>query len=350
MTISGIRIRVTAPSVGIFNRTGGNASISGLINGTSLTNNITAMESVAGRYRTVNNAQSNLNWNLASTWECGSLPTNDGTAEIFISAYNGDYSVLNAVAFGNATVKSLTIESGGNFSPPGNSGTTLVVNESFRIESGAYFRQYNWSSNGKNAIEIKGDFTNNGEMRTTGSNNTYDLDISFNGSSPQTISGSGVFRMICNGSQMSTLTFNNPKGISLNANFSTVGAHGDAGAVVVNGLFNFGSSSNQFTGSGTVAVNGHVVLKASSFYGHFANTGTRTLGPVSTVEFTNSSSTISSTNIPSLSLYRMISNAGSNGTITASGNLTISNLLTLRTGIISMGINTLTIGTSLVKP
>jgi hypothetical protein len=349
VTISGIRIRATSASTCTFNRTGGNASISGLPIGSALTNNITALQSVAGRYRTVINTLDNLNWNVATTWECGSVPTNDGTAEIFISPYNGGYSVMNAVIFGNATVKSITVESGANFTPPGNSGTKLVVNENFTIESGAYFRQYNWANNGKNAIDIKGDFTNNGEMTTSGSNNTYDLDISFNGTSPQTISGSGIFRMIGNGSQMSTITFDNPKGITLNASFSTVGAHGDEGTVNVNGLLTFGSSSNQFTGAGAVNVNGQVVLKASTFYGHFANTGARTLGTTSTIEYTNSSSSIASTNIPSMNLYRLISSVGSSGTLTATENLNVTDQLTLNSGKIAMGTNTLTIGTSLTN-
>ncbi|MFY7669393.1 MAG: T9SS type A sorting domain-containing protein [Crocinitomicaceae bacterium] len=349
VTISGIRIRVTSLSTGTFNRTGGNASISGLTIGTPLTNNISALQSVAGRYRTVINTTSNLNWSSSTTWECGSVPPNDGTAEIYISPYNGGFSVLNSVVFGNTTVKSIIVESGANFSPPGNSGSTLVVNEDFTIETGAYFRQYNWANNGKNAIEIKGNFTNNGEMTTSGSNNTYDLDITFNGTSPQTISGSGIFRMIGNGSQMSTITFDNPKGITLNASFSTVGAHGDAGTVNVNGLLTFGSSSNQFTGAGAVNVNGQVVLKASTFYGHFANTGARTLGATSTVEFTNSSSLITSTNIPTMNLYRLISSVGASGTLTATGNLNVSNQLTLNAGKILMGTNTLTIGTSLTN-
>ena len=347
VSISGIRIRVTSYSNGLFIRTGGNAVISGLSIGTSITNTITAQQSVAGRYRTVTNSTSNLNWNSSTTWECGSIPPNDGTADVFISAYNGGYSVLNSVVFGNTTVKSITIETGANFSPPGNSGTTFVVNENFTIEAGAYFRQYNWVSSGKNTIEIKGNYTNNGEMTTTGSNNTYDLDISFNGTSPQTISGSGIFRMVSNGSQMSTLTFNNAKGITLNANFSTSGLYGDAGAVIVNGLLTFGSSSNQFTGAGTVSVNGHVVLKASTFNGHFANTGSKSLGAVATVEFTNLYSAISSTNIPSMNLFNLVSNTGANGNLTVTGNLFVSNQMTLNSGNLTLGNNLLTIGTSL---
>lgn len=347
VSINGIRIRVTTPSEGTFIRTGGNASINGLNNGIAITGNITAIESISGRYRTVINSQNNLNWSSSATWECGSVPPNDGTSEIYISPYNGGYSVLNSVIFGNATVKSITIETGANFSPPGNSGTKLVVNQGLTIETGGYFRQYNWANNGKNAIEIKGNFINNGEMTTSGANNTYDLDITFNGTNPQTISGSGIFRMIGNGSQMSTVTFDNPKGITLNANFSTEGLYGDAGTVNVNGLLNFGNSSNKFTGSGVVNLNGYVVLKASSFYGHFANSGARTLGSKSSIEYTNLNSAISPLNIPTMNLYSLILNVGLSGTLTASENISISNQLALNSGKLLMGANTITIGTSL---
>lgn len=347
MTISGLKIRANALTSNSLTRSGGTAVINGLTIGSQLSNTITSQTLPPNTYRTVTNVIGNLNWNNASTWECGSIPPNDGTADIRISAFSGAYSALNAVIFSNTSVNSIIIESGANFSAPGNSGTTLVVNDDFTISTGGYFLQYNWAGNGKNAIEIKGDFTNNGEMTTTGSNNTYDLDITFNGVSPQTISGSGIFRMISNGSQTSTLTFNNLKGITLNTNFSTSGLYGDAGSVIINGLLVFGSSSNQFTGAGTLGVNGHVILKASTFNGHFANTGAKTLGATSTVEFTHVSSSISSTNIPSLNLYQLVSNTGTNGLLTVSANLLVSNQLTLNSGNISMGGNVLTIGTSL---
>lgn len=346
LQISGLKVRVLAPASNSLSRSGGTASINGLGNGTALTNAISGQSLPENTYRTITNATGNLSWNSASTWECGSIPPNIGSANVIISPFSGAYSVQNAVIFNNSSVNSILIESGANFSAPGNSGTTFIVNDDFTIQSGGYFLQYNWASNGKNAIQIKGDFINNGEMTTTGSNNTYDLDITFNGSVPQTISGTGIFRMISNGSQMSTLTFDNEKGITLNANFSTNGVHGDAGEVVVNGLLSFGNASNQFTGTGSLTMNGYTVLKASSFFGHYAMTGTRILGANATVEYTNSNSSISSANIPTLNLYRLTSAVGSSGTITVGNNLSISNLLTMASGKINMVANTLTIGTS----
>jgi hypothetical protein len=184
-------------------------------------------------------------------------------------------------------------------------------------------------------------------MTTTGSNNAYDLDIILNGTSQQRITGSGIFRMIGKGSQTSTLFLNNAKGVSLEASFSTQDVNNDLGAVVVNGLVSFGSSTNQFTGGGSLTFNGSTILKASTFNGHFAMTGTKTFGSSTSIEYTNSASNISSTNIPTLNLFRLTSNVGNNGVLTIANNVIVSDILTLNSGKINTGVNTLTIGTSL---
>jgi hypothetical protein len=184
-------------------------------------------------------------------------------------------------------------------------------------------------------------------MTTTGRNNAYDLDIIFNGTSQQRITGTGIFRMIGKGSQTSTLFLNNAKGVSLEASFSTQDAFNDPGAVVINGLVTFGSSTNQFTDGGSLTFNGQTVLKAATFYGHYAMTGTKTFGSSTSIEYTNSASNISSTNIPTLNLFRLTSNVGNNGVLTIANNVIVSDILTLNSGKINTGVNTLTIGTSL---
>jgi hypothetical protein len=344
--ISGLRIRVLAAASNTFVRTGGSASINGFGIGTVATNTISSQTLPANTFRSVTNLTGDLAWNSSTTWECGSVPPNNGTANIIISAFNGAYSPLNAVIFNNFSINNLTIESGANFSPPGGSGRTFQVLGNMTIDNGGFFRHYNWTGNGKNALEIKGNFINNGEMTTTGSNNAYDLDIIFNGNTPQTISGSGIFRLIGKGNQISTLFLNNSKGVSLETSFSTQDVFGDAGAVVVNGLVTFGSSSNQFTGGGSLTFNGQTILKAATFYGHYAMTGTRTFGTSTTVEYTNVASNISSTNIPILNLFRLTSNVGNNGVLTVSNNMSVSDILSLTSGRINLGSNTLTVGVS----
>jgi hypothetical protein len=346
LTISNLSLRTTSNGNLSLTRTAGTAEINGLINGTTLTSAISSISSELV-YRSKSNLTGPLNWNNPNTWTCGIVPPNDGSAEVIISAVSGIFSQNNAVFFQNATIKSLTIETGANFSPPNNDGSTLTINGNLTIQTGAFLRQLNWVQNGKNTIEIKGDFLNNGEMTTNDNNNAYDLDIIFNGTSPQTISGSGIFRMIGKGNQTSTLFLNNPKGVSLEASFSTQDVFNDPGAVVINGLVTFGSSTNQFTGGGSLTFDGQTVLKAATFYGHYAMTGTRTFGTATTVEYTNLASNISSTNIPTLNLYRLTSNVGNNGLLTLANNVSVSNNLTLTSGKIATGINTLTVGTSL---
>lgn len=349
LQISGLRIQVTAPSSGTFTRSGGTASINGLGIGTALTNVITGQSLPENSYRTVTNVTGYLSWNSSTSWECGSIPPNNGLANIIIAAYNGSYSPLNSVVFDDYSVNNLTIEAGANFSPSGGTGRTFQVLGNMTIENGGYFRQYNWAGSGKNTIEISGDFINDGEMTTTGSNNNFDLDIVFNGTSPQTISGTGIFRLIGNGSQTSTLFLNNTKGITLEASFSTQDVFNDLGAVEINGLVTFGSSTNQFTGGGTLTFNGQTELKASTFNEHYAMTGNKTFGPTTIIEYTNVSSNISSTNIPTLNLYKLISNVGNNGVLTIDNNISVSNELTLNSGRIYTAVNTLTIGTSLTN-
>ena len=348
LTLSNLRVRATSTVNVSLIRTGGSASINGLSNNTALTNVISANFSQLV-YRTKSNLTGLLNWSNPNIWTCGIVPPNDGSSDVYISATQGAFDVNNAVFYKTANVRSLVIETGANFSPPDENGSTLTINGNLIIQPGAFIRQINWTQNGKNTIEIKGNFTNNGEMTTNGNNNLYDLDIVLNGTSPQTISGSGIFRMIGNGSQTSTLFLNNAKGISLEASFSTQDVFNDLGAVVINGLVTFGSSTNQFTGGGTLTFNGSTILKAPTFYGHYAMTGTKTFGALTSVEYTNSASNISSTNIPTLNVYRLTSNVGNTGVLTVANNLNVSNILTLTTGKINLGANTLTVGTSLTN-
>ena len=346
LTVSNLSIRANSNANVSLSRSGGTGVINGLTNGTPITNSITATFSGLV-YRTKSNLTGQLNWNDASIWTCGVVPPNDGSADVYISAAQGTFNSTNAVFFQTANVKSLIVESGANFSPPFGSGSTLTINGNFEIQSGAFFRQLNWVQNGKNSIDIKGDFINNGEMTTNGSNNTYDLDIVLSGNVPQKISGSGIFRMIGRGSQTSTLFLNNDKGVSIESSFSTQDVFNDLGSVVVNGLVTFGTSSNQFTGGGTLTFNGSSILKASTFYGHFAMTGTQTFGSSTSIEYTNSASNISSTDIPTLNLFRLTSNVGNNGVLTIANNVIVADILNLNSGKINTGINTLTIGTSL---
>jgi hypothetical protein len=78
-------------------------------------------------------------------------------------------------------------------------------------------------------------------------------------------------------------------------------------------------------------------------------TGTRTIGNASTIEYTNSNSSISSLNIPSLSLNNLIINNGLSGTTTIQNPLIVGGTLSMKGGNILNGQNEIQMGTSLTN-
>ena len=348
LTITGLSIRaINGPGLTVLRRNGGNAIINGMSNNTDLSTNIISTQLASGLYRTVTHIPGNLDWNQSSTWECGVVPPIDGSADVIIRAYNGVFSSANTVVFSsNPNIKSLQIEANANFSPAQGTGFVFTVQENFSILTGGFLRQRNWIQNGLNSIRIGGDFLNNGEMVTDGSNNTYDLTIEMNGSAPQLIYGSGIFRLIGNGNATSSLIISNSIGVTLKSNFLTQGNFGDPGQVLVNGYLLFDSESNQFTGSGTLVLNGKTTLKAPTFNAHFAMTGQRTIGSTSTIEYIHPSSLIGSLNIPTLSLNNLIISIGYSGSLSISNNILVAGILTMNSGLIQTNGNILELGTS----
>jgi hypothetical protein len=301
-------------------------------------------------YRTVSYISGVLDWNQASTWECGVIPPNDGTADVYIRANNGIFSAGNVVTFsGITTIKSIQIESGANLSPAIGSGHIFTVLGNFTIQNNAFLRQRNWIQNGLNTIKIGGDFLNNGEMITDGSNNAYDLSIEMNGNQLQNIYGSGIYRMIGNGSSTSQLIISNPNGVTLKSNFITNGIFGDPGQVLINGNLIFNTDLIQFSGTGSLQLNGKVTLRATSFNGNCAMSGLKVIANSSTVEFTHPNSSILYTNIPTLSLNNLEVTTGANGALNLGANVTVNGSLVMNSGTILTGLNILELGSSLVS-
>ena len=349
LTLTGLTIRaINGANSGNLVRTGGNAVINGLSINTTVSNTIVSTAVSAGTYRTKSNLIGLLDWNQSTTWECGVVPPTDGSANVVIRAYAGLFAITNCVVFsGSPDVRSIELETGSNFSPPASNSKVLKVRGDFTVKNGAFLRQRNWVQNGFNSIQIGGNFLNNGEMLTEGSNNAYDLTLEFNGNIPQLIYGSGIFRMIGNGNQKSLLLITNPIGVTLQSNFLTNSNFGDPGEVVVNGYLLFGSELTQLTGSGSLVLNGKTTLKASTFNLHFSNSGLKTIANTSTIEFTNPNSAISNTNIPSLFLNNLQITVGVNGGLNLLSNLVVNGTLTMNSGVISTNLNTIQLGSSL---
>ncbi len=348
LTITGLALRaVNTSSTSIIKRIGGNATINGLGNNTELSLSIISIANSGSTYRTVSSISGILDWNQANTWECGFVPPNDGTAQIIIQAFNGTFSGGNVVVFsGGKFIKSMQIETNANFSPAMGTGHTLTILGDLLLKSNAFLRQRNWIQNGLNTIKIGGDFTNNGEMLTDGSNNAYDLLIEMNGTSPQLIQGTGIFRMIGNGNQISKLIITNPSGVTLKSNFSSSGSFGDPGEVLINGHLLFDSELIQFTGFGSLQLNGKVTLRSSTFNQNCAMTGIKSINNTSTVEFTHPNSSISQTSIPTVILNNLELSVGNMGKLVLVNSIQVKGMLRMNSGIIETGLNILELGSS----
>jgi hypothetical protein len=348
LTISGLAIRaINTSSTGTLKRNGGNAVISGMGNNTELSLLISSSANANSTFRTVSSISGTLDWNQTSTWECGFIPPNDGTASIIIQAFNGAFSVNNGVVFsGSKLIKSMQVETNANFSPGIGTGHVMTITQDFTLKNGSYLRQRNWIQNGINSLKIGGNFTNNGEMITDGSNNNYDFVIEMNGTNPQSIQGSGIFRLIGNGNQTSKLIITNPTGVSLKSNFSSTANFGDPGEILVNGHLIFDSDIIQLTGTGTLQLNGKVTLRAPTFYGNCAMSGLKTISNTSTVEFTHPNSSISQTTISTLNLNNLELTVGNVGKLTLTNTVKVGGILIMNSGTIRTGSNSIELGTS----
>lgn len=350
MTIIGLEIRaINEASSGNITRTGGTGVILGCSIGQTLTTVLSSTDHTGNPnyYSTVSYKTGLLNWSDASTWECGSVPPNDGTAIVVVNAYQGSFSKSNALVFDqDADVQSIDIEGAANFSPAEGGGKTLTVQGDFNILSNGNLRNLDLPLSGSNTIQIGGDFTSEGFMITDGAGNTYNLTIEMMGTNPQSISGSGTLRMIGSGSGLSSLLINEVSDVTLESGFRTTDDNGIPGEVIVNGTLRFADEFTIFSGLGNLTLSGYTELKAPSFNEHYTMNGTRIINSTSSIEFTNINSTISATNIPTTTLGGLICNVSTSGTLNLNENVVVTGTLTMQTGLINTNVTTLSIGSS----
>jgi hypothetical protein len=352
MTIIGLELRaVNGASTGNITRSGGTGIINGLNTGETLTTTISSTDQSGfpNRYSTVSYKSGYLSWSDVATWECGVIPPNDGSAEILVNAYQGAYSTNNCLIFDqNTNVSSVEIEENANLSPGTSGDKTLTIQNDFTIQSNGSVRNIDWSQNGTNTIQIGGDFLNNGFMSTDGANNSYNLEIEMNGSSPQLISGTGSFRMIGSGTGTSTFTISAGADVTMDATYRSNDDNGTPGTVVIDGTLRFSDESDVINGLGNLVLNGYTELKASAFNDHYELIGTKVINTsTSTIEFTNSISSISISNIPSPVIGSLVNNVSSSGTLNILDNIVVSETLTMQTGNIITSSNTISIGSSI---
>jgi len=349
MTIIGLEIRaINSASSGNITRTGGTGIIAGCSSGQTLTTVLSSTDHTGNPdyYASVSYKTGLLNWSDASSWECGSVPPNDGTAMVVVNAYQGVFSKGNALVFDqDADVQSLDINGDANFSPAEGGGKTLTIQGDFNILSNGNLRNLDLPLSGSNTIQIGGNFISEGFMKTDGAGNTYNLTIEMMGTNPQSISGSGTLRMI-GGGGLSSLLINEASDVTLESGFRTTDDNGVPGEVIVNGTLKFADQFTFFSGSGALTLSGYTELKTPSFNEHYAMSGTRLIESTSSIEFTNISSIITTTNIPTTTLGNLISNVSAGGTLDLFENVVVTGTLTMQTGLINTNATTLSIGSS----
>lgn len=350
MTIIGLEIRaINEASSGNITRTGGTGIVNGFLNGETLTTLMSSndLSGSPNYYSTVSYRSGHLLWSDPSVWDCGVVPPNDGSAIIFTKAYQGSYSTDNCLIFDqDADVLSLEIEGNANLSPGVGGGKILVIQDDFIIQSSASLRNKNWTSNGTNTIQIGGDFTNNGFMSTDGGNNPYNMVIEMIGTSPQIISGSGSFKMIGSGNEESSLVINSIADVTLASTFRTNDDNGTPGKVIINGTLRFLNESIVLNGVGELELNGYTELKAGAFNDHFQLSGSQQINLSSSIEYTNTVSSISLINTPTATFGSLINNVSASGNLTVIDNIIITGTLTMQSGIISTNSVTISIGSS----
>jgi len=105
LTISGLQIRASVNQTSTITRSGGTGLVNGLVTNTALTNNLKATFFSPLVYRTKSTLTGQLDWNSTNTWVCGVVPPTDGSADVYVSVYQGDFSASNLLYFRNANVK-----------------------------------------------------------------------------------------------------------------------------------------------------------------------------------------------------------------------------------------------------
>src|SRR5438094_112489 len=181
-------------------------------------------------------------------------------------------------------------------------------------------------------MRVAGNFTNDGTMGGISTDAKVNCVRESNGTGAQTVGGaSGITALGGNAGTTAFLVSNtSTSGVTFAANVNTVNS-GNINAtttVSANALVKFAVASIQFTGGGSLVLNGLTELKAPTFNGHYAMTGTRTISTASTITYTNAASLITpGVNIPSATLGNLVIAPGAGatlgGAITVSGNLTM---------------------------
>jgi hypothetical protein len=284
------------------------------------------------------------NWNTGSTWSGGTVPASGDDVVI-----NGGYTVTINAALANNPYGSLIIggEAAGtlNIYPGATGSYTFTITNDVTVNSNGSFTTTNRTGTNYHTLNIGGNLTIDGTFNMITSTDDH-VTVVFNGSSQQTISGSGLDANCTFWGITDSNTSTNGLVLERNVTLAAAGTQTNTPLTVsANDVLDLGSytADRSGTGSGTVTVNAGATLKIGGTGDFPANYSTNTLNATSMVQYYGTDQSVTALTYGNLDI------AGS-GTKTSGGAITVATNLTIGDGVtFSHGAYNLTItGTTTV--
>jgi hypothetical protein len=243
--------------------------------------------------------------NIAGDWTNNGATFTPSTSTVTFNSTTAAQAINGTAA--SKTFNNVTVNKAGQTLSVGGGTTTLTLNGTMTLTAGTF------SAGTASAINIAGNWTNNGGTYTPGSGTV----IFTSTTAAQAINGTAASQ-----------TFNN---ITVNKSGQTLSIGGSTTAVVINsdltisaGTFDLGTATvNRATSGGTITVSNGATLKIGGTNSFPSNYTTHSLGATSTVEYSGTMQTVSVETYGNLT----ISGSGTKtlaGTTTLAGNLSIN--------------------------
>ncbi len=297
---------------------------------------------------TITSTTTGGNWNTGSTWVGGVAP---GASDTAVIATTGGNSVKITAG---ESVTSVTINSGATLENGPDETGTLTISGNLTI-TGTFAADSNPGNSDTLSVNLAGNFTDNGTFTAAGST-VFDrvIDVTMNGTSAQTISGTST-------ADFHNLTINNAAGVTLGSNIQDGVEGATAGTLTVDSgaTFNMaaftisnGSGGNgAFTldSGGTLGIGSATgIASGTTASGNILATGTRTYSTGGNYTYNGAVNQATGTGLPATVNNLTIANTGTAGsdTVTLGGSITASGGLTLTSGILAAGANTINLNGS----
>ena len=239
----------------------------------------------------------NVEWNCAS--QTGNAPLNAAVE------MRGNFTITST---GSGSIQFVT----------GTAARNMIIRGNFKLTAGTFNLSSSATSTHNGTINLKGDFTMNGGTLTE--------------------SGSATACGITLDSTI-TQTFTKTAGTISNLINFTV-----ASGAIVDFQNILDGSTGAFTNSGTMKIKDVNGILTSTASGQIQMTGTRTYNTTANYHYTGSSSQVFGTGLPSTVNDLLINNG--NPSMSLNGGQTVSGALTITSGKVNVGANTLTLNGS----